>query len=339
MNVLFITSSRLGDAVLSMGLLDHIIRTRPGARITVVCGGLPASLFEGVPSLERIVVMKKQSWHRHWFSLWRQTVGTKWDMVVDLRDSAVSRLVRARERYIHTVSIDRNLHKVEQNAAVMRLDYVPGPRLWVTETQNINAQALLFSNPPHLNHPPSGRGDGREGGVATPPILAIGPTANWPGKMWPAENFIELIKRITAADGMLPNVRVAVFAAPGEEEAARKVLSSVPVERQIDMIAKCDPGTAAAALSLCTLYVGNDSGLMHCAAAAGIPTLGLFGPSWPHLYRPWGSRAAYVSTPEDYAALTSYEGYDPTKVTDSLMQSLKVNDAVKALKENNMFHL
>ncbi|HEY8191692.1 MAG TPA: glycosyltransferase family 9 protein, partial [Alphaproteobacteria bacterium] len=267
MNVLFITSSRLGDAVLSMGLLDHIIRTRPGARIMVACGALPASLFEGVPGLERIIVMKKQSWNRHWISLWRQTVGTKWDMVVDLRDSAVSRLVRARERYIHTAAIDKNLHKVEQNAAAMKLDYVPEPRLWMTEEQVARAEKLMCPSPRPSPH-------GGEGAV-----LAIGPTANWPGKMWPAENFIELIGKVTAADGTLPGARVAVFAAPGEEDAARKVLSSVPAERQIDMIAKADPGTAAAALSLCTLYVGNDSGLMHCAAAAGIPTLGLFGPS------------------------------------------------------------
>jgi lipopolysaccharide export system permease protein len=342
MNILFITSSRLGDAVLSMGLLDHIIRTRSGARITVACGALPAPLFEGVPGLERIIVMKKRNWNRHWIFLWGQCIGTEWDIVVDLRDSAVSRLLRARERYIHTAAIDKSLHKVEQNAAVMKLDCVPGPRLWVAESQSKKAKEFLFPSPDPRNTlgSPSPVGRGLRGGAEQGEgmILAIGPTANWPGKMWPAENFIELIGRITAADGVLPGARVAVFAAPGEEATARKVLSGVPAERQIDMIAKCDPGTAAAALSLCTLYVGNDSGLMHCAAAAGIPTLGLFGPSWPHLYRPWGSRAAYVSTPEDYAALTSYEGYDPAKVTDSLMRSLTVEKVINVLKRNNIFH-
>lgn len=309
MKVLFITSSRLGDAVLSMGLLDHIIRTHPGASITVVCGGLPAPLFEGVPGLVGIIVLKKRSFNRHWIGLWRRVVGVRWDIVVDLRDSAVSRLICAKEKFIRGAHIDRSRHKVEQNAAVMRLDYVPSPRLWFTPGQMKRAGELIG-----------------EGG----PVLAIGPTANWIAKTWPAENFIRLIEKLTARDGILPHARVAVFAAPGEEDAARRVLQSVPAERQVDMIAKCDPGTAAASLSLCDFYVGNDSGLMHCAAAAGIPTLGLFGPSWPHLYRPWGANAAYAATPESYDELTSYEGYHPTTVTDSLMRSLPVEKAADA---------
>lgn len=283
----------------------------PGARITVVCGGLPAPLFEGVPGLERVIVLKKKSFNRHWIGLWRQVAGRKWDIVVDLRNSAVSRLVFARKKYIHGAHIDRSLHKVEQNAAVMRLDYVPAPRLWVTEDQERKAQALLA-------------GEGK--------VLAIGPTANWIAKTWPTENFIELVKTLTAPGGMMLGARVAVFAAPGEEEPARQVLDSVPSARRIDMIAKCDPGVAAAALSLCDLYIGNDSGLMHCAAAANIPVLGLFGPSWPHLYRPWGDNAAFVSTPETYDELTAYDGYDPKKVTDSLMRSLTVQAAVDAVQ-------
>lgn len=313
MNVLFITSSRLGDAVLSTGLLDHITRTHPGARITVVCGGLPAPLFEGVPGLGEIIVLKKKSFNRHWISLWKRVAGRKWDIVIDLRNSAVSRLIRAKKIYVHNARIDRSLHKVEQNATVIGLESIPPPRLWPTDAQMKAAKELMEES----------------GG----PVLAIGPTANWPGKMWPAENFIELVAAVTARDGILPHARVAVFAAPGEESAARRVLQSVPAERQIDMIAKCDPGTAAAALTSCDLYIGNDSGLMHCAAAAGVPTLGLFGPSWPHLYRPWGEKAAYVSTPESYDELTDYEGYDPAKVTDSLMRSLTIAAALRAAQE------
>ncbi|MBI4030730.1 MAG: glycosyltransferase family 9 protein [Proteobacteria bacterium] len=313
MNVLFITSSRLGDAVLSTGLLDHITRTHPEARITVVCGGLPAPLFEGVPGLGEIIVLKKKSFNRHWVSLWKRVAGRKWDIVVDLRNSAVSRLIRAKKIYVHNARIDRSLHKVEQNAAVMKLIPPPPPRLWPTDAQMKVAKELM----------------GESGG----PVLAVGPTANWPGKMWPVENFIELVAAITARDGILPHARVAVFAAPEEESAARRVLQSVPAERQINMIAECDPGTASAALTLCDLYIGNDSGLMHCAAAASVPTLGLFGPSWPHLYRPWGEKAAYVSTPESYDELTDYEGYNPKKIMDSLMRSLTVEAVAQTLGE------
>lgn len=300
MNVLFITSSRLGDAVLSTGLLDHIIKTHPHARITVVCGGLPASLFQGLPGLVEIIVLKKQSWNRHWIGLWRKVFLRRWDMVVDLRDSAVSRLIFAKERYIYSKHIDKELHKVEQNAAVMKLSPPPAPRLWFSEEQERKAVELV-----------------PEGGA----VLGVGPTANWAGKTWPPENFIALIEALTGVDGILPGARVAVFAAPGEEDAARKVLESVPSDRQIDVIAKADPGTAAAAVARCDLYIGNDSGLMHCAAAAGAPTVGLFGPSYPRLYRPWGDHAVYASTPESYDELIDFPEYN-VKTTGSLMATL-----------------
>lgn len=311
MNILFITSNRLGDAVLSTGLLDHLIRTYPAARITIACGSLPASLFEGMPNLERVIIIKKQSYNRHWLKLWMKTIGVCWNMVVDLRDSAVSRILPASHKYIHTARIDKSLHKVEQNAMVMKLARPPAPVIWVSSRQLEKAKVLILEGSP---------------------VLAIGPTANWIGKTWPADRFIEVIESLTAQGGILPGARVAVFAAPGEEEAARRVLGSVPPDRAIDMIAKTDPGTAAACLQRCAIYIGNDSGLMHCAAASGIPTLGLFGPSWPHLYGPWGKKTAYVETPENFTQLTAFDGYDPKTLTKTLMEGLTVKAVIEAAR-------
>jgi ADP-heptose:LPS heptosyltransferase len=194
----------------------------------------------------------------------------------------------------------------------MKLTAVPAPVIWAAKAQAEKAAALI----------PAGG-----------PVLGIGPTANWIGKTWAQENFIELVRRLTAPGGILPGARVAVFAAPGEEENACKVLSSVPEARRIDVIAKADPGTAAAALSRCAFYVGNDSGLMHCAAAAGTPTVGLFGPSWPHLYRPWGAHTTFVTTPQNFAELTDFPGYDPKTLDRSLMAGLTVNMVEEAINK------
>lgn len=303
--ILFITSNRLGDAVLSTGLLNHLLETEVGARVTIACGPLPASLFEGYPALKEIIPFAKEKHHRHWLRLWSRLVRTRWDMVIDLRNSAVSRLIPARRRYIYGRHIDQTIHKVRQAAAVMGLDTVPSPTLWPSVAQQGRAAALI------------------PGGA---PVLAVGPTANWIGKTWPAERFIDLIARLTGPGGGMEGVRVAVFAAPGEEAQAMPVLESIPPERRIDMIAKVDPGTAAAALARCAWYIGHDSGLMHTAAAVGIPTIGLFGPSWPHLYGPWGDHAAWISTPQSYDKLTDFPGYDP-KTVGSLMTGLSV-DAV-----------
>lgn len=308
MRILFITSSRIGDAVLSTGLLSYIAQSLPESRVTIACGPLAVSLFEGYPNLETIIPLKKQQWSMHWISLWTQVVSMHWDIVVDLRNSAVSRLIRARSRHVFGAHIDKALHKVEQNAAVMGLETVPAPALWPSDKQNQATSSLI-------------------GKVGNKKILAVGPAANWAGKTWPAERFTEVVEYITAAGSILPGAAVAIFAAPSEEETAYEVLNAVPEDRQIDMIAKTDPGSAAAALALCDFYIGNDSGLMHCAAAAGIPTIGLFGPSYPHLYRPWGPHADYVSTPETYDELIDYEGYSP-ETAPCLMESLSVQ-AVK----------
>lgn len=311
MKVLFITSSRIGDAVLSTGLLDYIVRTYPGAQITVACGPLAASLFEGLPGLVQIIPLKKRKRNGHWVDLWKAVWPTRWDIVVDLRNSAVSRLIRARRRYIFSSAIDPRAHKVEQNAGVMKLAQVPAPRLWPSGVQQERAREFI-----------------PEGG----PVIGVGPTANWAGKTWPAERFIEVLHFLRAEDGILPGARVAVFAAPGEEEVAYQVLQAMPEDARLDVIAKGDPGTAAATLARCAFYIGNDSGLMHCAAAAGVPTFGLFGPSWPHIYRPWGAHTAHIATPETFDQLIDFPGYD-VKTVGTLMGSLsvaRVKDAVRA---------
>ncbi len=300
-NILFITSNRLGDAVLSTGLLDHLGQQYPGAKITVACGSLAAGLFKAAPGVVKIIPIEKKPWSGHWLDLWKQCIGTRWDLVVDLRNSIVSRLLLTAKRHIWGKP-DHTKHKVEQNAAVMGLATPPAPKLWFDAGTLAKARALV-----------------PEGGYT----LAIGPTANWKGKTWPSQNFIELIRRLRT-EGPFKDCRVAVFAAPGEEPDARKVLESLPPDQRLDVIAKADPATVAAAISLCQFYIGNDSGLMHCAAAAGVPTLGLFGPSRPGHYRPWGIKSSYVSTPETMDELIAFPGYDP-KTVGSLMKSLTVD--------------
>lgn len=311
MKILFITATRLGDAVLSAGLLDYMARTWPDAKVTVVCGPIAASIFEGFPNVERIIAMKKKKRSGHWVDLWKDVIGTRWDMVIDLRNSAVSRLIFAKKRYIFGGRIDQNAHKVEQAAQVMRLEDVPAPKLYFTQAQMDFARALI---------PPGG------------PVIAVGPSANWIGKTWPAQNFIDVLRWMTSKDGPMFDARVAVFAAPGEEGQAKPVLESIPENRRIDGIAKGTPGEAAAALSLCDFYIGNDSGLMHAAAAAGIPTLGLFGPSYPHLYAPWGEHTGYVCTPQTFDELINFEGYSPKTLDRSLMDGLKPEQIINIIK-------
>ena len=288
MKILFVTYTRIGDAVLSSGLLAHLITRYPEAEITLVCGHIPAPLFAGTPGLARLIPLAKRRLKGHWLKLWLETVGTGWDLVVDLRNSIVSRSLRARRRHILSPAREP-LHRVRHLARLLDLDEPPSPRLWLTRAAQARARELM-------------RAEG--------PVLALGPTANWRGKQWPAENFAELARRLTASSGILAGPQVAVLGAPPEREAAGPVIEAIDEGRLIDLAGTIDLGVAAACLGQASLYVGNDSGLMHMAAAMGTPTLGLFGPSDEAVYAPWGERVAWARTTESYQQIRQHPSYD-----------------------------
>jgi ADP-heptose:LPS heptosyltransferase len=310
MRILFITATRVGDAVLSTGLLSYLIGLHPQARITIAAGPVAAPLFAAVPGLERLIAMPKGPYGMHWLRLWRHCVTQRWDLVVDLRRSAIGWLLPARKRLIAPKS-GRPLHRVELLAATLGLeDTPPAPTVWLDPAHRAAAEALI----------PAGA-----------PVLALAPAANWPGKQWRTERFTELADRLTGARGILPQARIAVFAAAGERAAIEPVLSGIPADRLIDTVGRIDLPTIAACLERCDLFVGNDSGLMHLAAACGIPTLGLFGPSREEHYAPWGPRCGWVRTTESFEALTTAPGYDH-RTTGTLMDGLGVGRAEEAAR-------
>lgn len=307
LNLLFVTSTRIGDAVLSTGLLDHLIARHPGLRVTVACGAAAAPLFAALPGLERVVPMDKRGFLGHWIRLWLATAGQRWDLVVDLRGSALAWLLRAGTRHVWRKPAG-DAHRVVQLAAVLGLAAPPAPRIWLAPAHHAAARRMI----------PDGA-----------PVLALGPTTSWPGKQWKLERFAALALRLTARDGPLPDARIAVFAAPGERAAATPLLERLPSAHLIDAIDAGDLLTVAAALRRCVLYVGNDSGLMHIAAASGVPTLGLFGPSIDRHYAPWGAGNAVVRTRLSYDELVARRHADPTRVAE-LMDTLDVEAAWQA---------
>jgi ADP-heptose:LPS heptosyltransferase len=269
MRILFITSNRLGDAVLSTGLLDHLLRAHPDARFTVVCGPVAEGVFARMPNRERTIVLDKRPYRLHWPGLWFAAATTFWDLVVDIRGSAFAWMVPTRRR---AVMRRRPGHKIAQLAAILRLDPPPLPVVWTAPQDHARAAALL----------PTGR-----------PVVALAPTANWRPKIWPAERFAALFEALR--DGPLPGAIPAIFAGPGEAEREMAVPLLQCLPGAIDLTGRLSIPEAAACLARASLFVGNDSGLMHLAAAAGAPTLGLFGPTDPAEYAPSGRCAAAIA--------------------------------------------
>ena len=311
MKILIIGPTRIGDAVLASGLVRHLSITHEKAEVTIACGVIAAPLYQGLPNLERIITIVKKPASTHWITVWREVVGTKWDIVVDIRRSIIPWTVWTKKRFISRSALDENEHRVVSLARTLHLqDRPPAPYLWISDKHHKRAKQLI---------PDGGQ------------VLAIAPTANWPGKIWRSERFAELIKQLTnnKSDGILPKARVVIFGGPGEASIAAAVIESIPAEQRIDLVGKEDLPTVAACLKRCSLFIGNDSGLMHMAAAAQIPTVGLFGPSRAENYHPWGSLTIAVRTEKSYEDLVGGISYD-RRNADTMMDTLLVESVAEA---------
>ena len=213
MRILFITSSRIGDAVISCGILEHLRLTHPAAHLTVACGAAASGVFQRLPGLERLIVFEKEGYDRHWLRLWAKTVPHLWDIVVDVRGSGLSLFLLARRRHILRGG-RRPGRRYEQLGASLGLTPAPLPVTWSVAEDHETAARLL---------PPG-------------PLIALGPTANWEGKIWPPQRFAELVYRLQ--DGPLPGATAVVFAGPGSAEAERAapVLAALP--KALDLTGK-----------------------------------------------------------------------------------------------------
>jgi len=285
--ILFISHSRLGDSVLSSGLIKALADRTEGASFTIVASTLTAPLFQEVPGLERILILEKRSFGRHWLSLLRQVGFRRWSLIVDLRGAPATALINHRRRTAHKKP-PVPIHKVvEAGRLLSGAQDPPAPHIFTNDLIEARAEALTA-------------GEG--------PILAVAPTANWVGKTWPAERFAKVARDLLGPDGALAGGRLMVLGGPSDRRDAVPVLSALPRDRVIDLVGREDLLVLYAALKRARLFIGGDSGLMHMAAAAGAPTLGLFGPSDERLYAPWGPRARIVRGPRAFAA---FKAMDP----------------------------
>lgn len=307
MRLLFITATYIGDSVLSSGVLQHVMDRHPEARVTVAASPIAAPLFEAIPRLERIHIIVKTRYAGHWFELWRRHAARRWEVVADLRGSAIGYCFLAGRR-VMLGRRDRSRHTVEELSALFGIEPPPALTVWLAPRHEAQAETLI----------PAGA-----------PVLAVGPGANWAGKQWPGERFAAVIGHVTGPGGPLEGARVAVLAAGHERAQAEPVLAALPDARRIDLVGKVDLPTAAACLRRSALFIGNDSGLMHLAAAAGTPTLGLFGPSPEWRYRPWSPRADYVRTRESFDELFA-ELNGGQRTPETLMDGLEVETVIGA---------
>lgn len=292
--ILFIAPTRIGDAVLASALLRHIQATDPHAKVTIATSDLSAPLFESYPLLERIIRLRKKKYSGHWIDLLREVIGTRWHAVWDVRGSATSYLLWTRHRHIFRGSTEP-VSKLEQFAKQMHTAPLPLPMLWPSTANRAQAKAML---------PDGAR------------YLIIAPTANWEPKQWPMEHFIALGHRLLAEGGLCHGWRPVIFSAGHERFDAIKVVNALHPYHPVDLTEGNLPLLSIyACMQRADAFVGNDSGLMHMAAASGVPTLALYGPTAHAVatFYPHGPRGRAVVEPTNMMA-----NLTPERVADEL---------------------
>jgi ADP-heptose:LPS heptosyltransferase len=162
-------------------------------------------------------------------------------------------------------------------------------------------------------------------------LVLVNPNASelLPHRRWMPERFEALIRRIVAS---YDDVLVLITGAPGERaEAERLAAASGP--RCVSFAGHSALAELPALYAHAALMVTNDSGPAHFAAASGLPTIVLFGPETPHLYKPLGTaRALYAGLA--CSPCVSAHNHRKTACTDNVcMRAITVDEVFAAVAE------
>ena len=210
--ILYLAEADPEEAALSSGVLAHLVETIGHATFTVVGSPSSAPLFADTPRLNRLIVLEKEG-ALDWIGLWNQVRKTRWGLVVDMRGCGIAKKL-TRQKRAERGETEPGLHAVEAAAAVLHLDEVPAPKLFVSDETQAVADALI-------------QPDER-------PILAVGPGVEWMGKRWPAERFAKVATPLLADDGPLAGGRLMIVGEEIERDSAHTIRFAVPRARVIE---------------------------------------------------------------------------------------------------------
>lgn len=276
MRILVVKTSSLGDLFHALPAV-HALRTGLDATIDWVVNEAYAPLVACFDDVSRVIPFPRHALLRQGATFLRELRRNSYDMVVDLqgllKSALTATLARSPRRigpsfpregahcfYHETAGTpDRRRHAVEENLDIARhLGLPPSPPAF----------------PLHLPAMDPG---------APRPRIAVLPASRWPTKNWPTAHFA------TALDAIRARCEASFFllgAAAEVDTCARlEALTHVHVN---NLCGKTGLVEMAALLQAMDLVIANDSGPVHIAAALGVPTITVYGPTDPARTRPYG---------------------------------------------------
>jgi heptosyltransferase-1 len=328
--ILIVRLGSMGDILHSLPVLASLEGSFPNWEVDWLVEPRWRPLLEGIGYLSRIVNLDTLGWRKDplsaesWSGL-RDAIGTlrerRYDCALDLQASiksaAACYLSGAREIlgfeapwlkepacgvfYTRRVSAAGTVHMVETNLAL-------------ATALGATTRPVEFPLPP--GNPALISEDLWNGEWAV-----VNPGAGWRSKLWPAERYAEVCDAVAKRYSL----RVVLNCGPGEEELARQVAKGCGHARPCIYSGEI-PGLIAL-LRRSRLMVGPDTGPVHLAAALGVPTVGLFGPTDPRRNGPYGARQKSLR-PE--GAATSHSR---SAASAAIMEQISTEQVLEAVRE------
>jgi ADP-heptose:LPS heptosyltransferase len=295
-NILVIDFGQLGDVILSLPALGAIRRRFPGARVTVAVGGAAAAVVEMAGVADEALAVDRVALRdgpKH-LSVWQigrlvmDVRRRKFDFVVDLHSLSETNLLgflsgagqrlyaRRPGRSLDYLANfrpappleDRSKHAIDRYLDVVAPlgvgEVSRVPRLAVREEDGRAVDEML------RKALAGGKTRGRRataGVVGDGPLVGIFPGAGHPSRRWPIERFAELAWMLERND----SVRCVLFAGPEERKLVRDALPKFPPSTVV--LDRLTVPQLAAAAARVSVFVSNDTGPMHVAAAVGTPVV------------------------------------------------------------------
>jgi heptosyltransferase III len=285
-NILAIKLRYLGDVLLATPTLHALKTAYPQARVSMLVNQGTEDILLGNPDVDEIIALDRGSIFQQCRFVW-EIRRRRFDMVVDLTDGDRAAFLtwtsgapvrigfNAEQRwtgrcYTTVVSGEAGAHRIERDLAALAPLRLAAqhrvPRLWLTPEDDAKAEQLARALGIPMDRP----------------WAVIQPGARYWFKAWPVERFAELADRLNERFAC----QVLVGGSPQERPLTQSIVEQAK-SRLLSIAGRSDVRTLAALLKRSALFVGNDTGAMHIAAAMGTPVVALFGPSNP---REWGPR-------------------------------------------------
>ncbi|MBZ5575887.1 MAG: glycosyltransferase family 9 protein [Acidobacteriia bacterium] len=263
----------LGDCVLTTPALTILRRFRPDLYLSVVVERRWRAIFEGNTDIDEILPPELGALRRF-----------RPDLCLNFHGGTRSAWMTALSGARHRVGFGHFRGQAGYNVRIPRAQEILGVERTVHTAEHL-ASAIFYLGAP-VGEIPRARLTAAEKRPASAVIHAVAAT---PAKTWSAEGFLEVARRLRESHG-----EVVFIGGPGDDLAPF---------REFTTVAGAPLGEIKSRLATATLFVGNDSGPAHMAAAFGVPSVVIFGASDPAIWGPWRTPSEVVTAPGGIGAV------------------------------------